>query len=337
MLGEQHTTREQRAWLLGQAIHTNDTELLDVFALGFKTEADFAAYLDQYFPNHRASDILHRRADLWTVGHFQALYVACWIYQPVEKGSFILALDARAQEIVRDAYRRLSWRMSSHLHGQFDAGSAGAGWSFLGGYNELLVQMESSERRNTRTELFLKCEGHRMWSFAHLSAWHTKRRTGAGNTANPQLHELAELHRYGILPRAAENFGKAYQKLLKRLGFGNKTVVTVQSVVAALQTQLPQWQAAPETLTIPEQIEHGQLAADLEELLDHARSLPSEDDPIVIALLRAESDIRGVIDTLLANTNSTSPQFYQEIRMSAQDLDATLEAFYTGLRGLQLL
>jgi hypothetical protein len=72
-------------------------------------------------------------AQQWQLPTFQALYVACWLHHPVEKGTYLIDLSGvpvGQMAILNAAYQQhLSGRRSSHLSG---AGrSAGAGWEFL--------------------------------------------------------------------------------------------------------------------------------------------------------------------------------------------------------------
>jgi hypothetical protein len=111
---------------------------------------------------------------------------------------------------ILNGHRYLDKRWSSHVSEQ-NARTAGQGFRFLQGYRELLVQIEGGF-------LFLKAEGHPANDVNHISSYFTKVRTGAGNMASVALNNLvrqrAEL---GITPRAAENYGKAYEALVKKL------------------------------------------------------------------------------------------------------------------------
>lgn len=88
----------------------------------------------------------------WTASDFHALYIACWIFYPVEKGTFMIPLTAQQRKNVKSGYQNLDprWTSPLHKHGR----SAAKGWKFLKGYGELLVQMEgvaSTRRRSSRT------------------------------------------------------------------------------------------------------------------------------------------------------------------------------------------
>ena len=81
-------------------------------------------------------------ASTWRVQSFHALFVACWVHHPVEKGTYMIelaGLTVSQRDTVQSAYKsRCSARKSSHLGGS--GRSASEKWGFLEGYKELLVQ-----------------------------------------------------------------------------------------------------------------------------------------------------------------------------------------------------
>jgi hypothetical protein len=127
---------------------------------------------------------------------FQALFVACWIYQPLEKGSYIIDFTDQQIKAINDKYfSKLKQRKSSHLEGS-NARSAGQGFSFLKGYEELLIQIPET----SPSSLMLKAEGHSAMTVAHALGYFKKKKTGTGETANPNLNNLARHHsRFGML------------------------------------------------------------------------------------------------------------------------------------------
>ena len=213
-------------------------QVSDIFGTGFQTTSGWKAMLD-HMPMKDVETLLARSGAWWTRECFQALYVACWIHHPVEKGSFMLQLRPSEYANVKDAYEGLlasggiTSRISSHLSGA--GASAHEGWAFLKGYEELLIQVEG-ERAGT-PYLFLKCEGHALSGFGlgtilHGVAWVKKELTGSGATASPALNKLAK-NSHSVEARAAENFSTSYKKLVKKLKLPGR-VTTVDQVVQAL-------------------------------------------------------------------------------------------------------
>jgi hypothetical protein len=136
--------------------------LKGVFSADFQTPQGWQNILEN-IPAGNVGGLLGLNGSWWSRANFQALYVACWIHHPVEKGTFMLALNQPEYYAnVKDAYERLlasgdlQSRPSSHLSGK--GASAHEGWRFLRGYEELLLQREVE---NTGAPyLLLKCEGH---------------------------------------------------------------------------------------------------------------------------------------------------------------------------------
>lgn len=169
-----------------------------------------------------------------TPATFQALYIACWIHQPVEKGSYMLSLQGLFMPLVKSAWDSLAFRWTSHLS---ETGrSAGEGYHFLKGYSELLVQLETDPGSRT-AYLFLKTEGHGAFSAAHISSFFNKLKTGKGNTQSEALHHFAQEGTLGITERAAENYSNEYAALLKNLDIKGK-VATAEEVIPAILSKL---------------------------------------------------------------------------------------------------
>src|SRR5262245_1070088 len=94
----------------------------DLFYEDFRTAAQWMAFIAKRFPNGVRSVLSKQHG--WSVKDFQALYVACWIYKPVVKGSYLLLLFDQHEAGVEKAYRKkLSSRMTSHLHGPTTKGA----------------------------------------------------------------------------------------------------------------------------------------------------------------------------------------------------------------------
>lgn len=193
--------------------------IADIFYEGFQTARRWRRFFRHHFRDG-VSTILDQDRDSWHRVDFQALYIACWTYKPVVKGSYMLRLDDDGLGDVQRAYKKkLKSRWSSHLNGNTDGGAdASKGWKFLRGYHELLVQIEPTPQG---TYLFLKCEGHPAVSYAHMKSWNHKRKHGVGLDVNADLLTLAsdDERNLGIKVRAAENYSPTYKNLMRQLGY----------------------------------------------------------------------------------------------------------------------
>jgi hypothetical protein len=307
--------------------------LKGVFAADFQTPQGWQNIL-RHIPGGNVGGLLGLNGSWWSRANFQALYVACWIHHPVEKGTFMLALDQpQYYANVKDAYDRLlasgdlQSRPSSHLSGQ--GASAHEGWRFLRGYEELLLQIEGE---NTGAPyLLLKCEGHplepgfSLSTILHGLSWAVKEVTGAGMTASPQLNQLSK-NSSNVEQRAAENFSKSYKKLLKSLKLKGKNV-TITDVV--------------ETLHQKAGFGHG-ISAQMKSnthLLGRAMLGPSG----YIALFKRQSgvlkkngvkfnsevekDLTDVANRMVATAVAHPQQHFNEVRVSATELNSSIQAF----------
>jgi hypothetical protein len=213
------------------AILANDPQIMPIFAPAFDTSQKWLNYLQANLVAARATNVdvteILDMPGVWHSDRFQALYVACWAYHPVEKGSYMIQLTPQQLTNAQNAAGKLTWRKSSHLEGTSRSARGGADFKFILGYGELLVMVHNGA-------LFLKMEGHAASSPAHLASWYTKNKTGAGNTASAALNNLATGGQWGIQQRGAENYGTAYKALLSALGFSGK-VTTVKQVMDKLQ------------------------------------------------------------------------------------------------------
>jgi len=232
---------------------------------------------------------------------------------------------------VRDAYTRLlssgelQSRPSSHL-GKAGA-SAHEGWSFLQGYGELLLQIEG-EASGT-PYLFLKCEGHPLEGVVstvkHLASWAVKAVTHAGSTASDALHELATDSPLVEL-RAAENFGKVYEKLHGKLGLHGK-MVTVTDVLNALWKKcgfpnpLPP-NATANTHALGKAMLGPQgIIAVFKKQAAQLKKAGIEFTP------ELEKELTQLANRLLATSTPHPEQHYHELRATAGDLTQALAAF----------
>lgn len=188
-----------------------------VFCTSFQSYHDFCQYLTTHFS--RTNVDVHatlKSADKVddAAAFFQALFVACWLYKPMEKGTYFLRMTSTESQAVKKAFEKLPTRKSSHLDGK--GRSAHKGFAFLKGYEELLVQWVPTEGRSY---VMLKCEGHTTGLgslYPHLKSWNHKRKTGAGLVANPTLNDVAKKNN-PIIERGAENFSNEYKTFLKSL------------------------------------------------------------------------------------------------------------------------
>ncbi len=306
-----------------------------VFGPPFQTRQGWIDVLDRNFPGWDVDILLKRAPGFWHRENFQALYVACWIFNPVEKGSYMLQLGPAPYRNVKDAYTALlqsgdlQSRISSHL-GKRGA-SAHDGWEFLEGYHELLVQIEGEP---AAPYLFLKCEGHAMdgaiSTLKHLLSWGVKIATGAGATASPALNNLAK-NSTTVELRAAENFSKAYKKVQKKLDLSGKEV-TVGEVVNGL------WRKCGFPNPLP--------AAVTSDTHSLGNAMLGQTGIIAVfrrqagALKKAGIDFTPTLETELTelaqrmmDTAVTHPQqHYHEVRVTPAELTQALAAFKTFMR-----
>lgn len=195
-------------------------QALPIFEAEFQTYDKFCKYLSKYFGAGNSVSVhtllKHTPPKTFKADYFQALYVACWLYKPMEKGTYFLRMTHSEAENVKKAFEQLPTRKSSHLDGK--GRSAHKGFAFLKGYEELLVQWVLT---NERTYLLLKCEGHTTGIggiVPHMQSWNHKRKHGVGLMSNPQLNALATQANSHIIERGAENFSKDYEAFLNQVG-----------------------------------------------------------------------------------------------------------------------
>ena len=211
-----------------------------IFGPDFQSYGDFCSYLEENFgPSYDIHNVWKTKKDnAWSEADFQALYVACWIYKPMEKGTYFVRMTPSEARQVKKGFEKLSTRKSSHLDGK--GRSAHKGWKFLKGYKELLVQWH---KMRDRDYLLLKAEGHTtgMSGIApHMKSWWHKKKTGAGLMANQDLNDLAQIKNSPIVARGAENFSNDYKDFLKTLGKarGNKKLANATTSVRDMLSTL---------------------------------------------------------------------------------------------------
>lgn len=324
--------------MIGQVIHfasmgapTARQMVQTVFGPAFQTPRGWADFLDTSIPMRDVGVLLKRSPAFWNRENFQALYVACWIFHPVEKGSYMLQLGPTEYQNVKGAYDRLlqsgelQARISSHLSKR--GASAHEGWGFLQGYAELLVQIEGE--RTGAPYLFLKCEGHAMdgmiSTLKHCTSWLVKIATGAGQTASPALNNLAKSSTT-VEARAAENFGKAYKKLQKKLGLSG-TEVTVGEVVAQL------WKKAGFTHAISAQTlanTHalGKAMLGPQGMIAVFRKQAAQLKKAGVSFTpELEKELTELAERMVATAAAHPQQHYHEVRVTPQELTQALTAF----------
>jgi hypothetical protein len=325
--------------VLIDAIRTGDQEIMQLFATPFDHYTKWVAYLKDYFgPGDDLS--ISRVLDMqerWHSDRFQALYIACWIYHPLEKGSYMIQLNDQQRANAEHSAGKLTWRKSSHLSATSHSARGGKDFKFIKGYGELLVLVEGNF-------LFLKMEGHAASSPSHLKSWVTKIRTGAGETSNQHLNDLTNDSKWGITQRGAENYSKPYKALLKELGFSGK-MVTFEMVIRALRKKLP-------TVHIPP----GEGAAALREYLKKLYTMINANhlvlrSTIYTPLMNARADLEGIINDLELDDRRMPAdgvdhmgvdRIFREMRIAPERIDRRLNKFYkavqqTSFQGVSLV
>lgn len=306
--------------------------LRGVFAEDFQNPTGWIAMLNN-MPGGDVETLLNRSGAWWTRACFQALYVACWIHHPVEKGAYMLALSPAHYGNVKDAYTRLlnsghlQSRISSHLSKR--GASAHDGWNFLKGYGELLLQIEG-ERENA-PYLYLKCEGHALESglslstILHGASWVKKTLTGSGATASVELKNLAKAST-NVEGRAAENFSKQYEKVLKQLGMSG-TMVTVEQVIEELYRRAgfngglpPQVKKNTHALGRAMQGPGGYIALFKRQKEVLKKNKVTFDESI-------EKELTELAARMVATAVAHPQQYFNEIRVMPTELTASLRAF----------
>jgi hypothetical protein len=300
----------------------------EVFGPRFHDLASWRSFLRGTL-NDNASSMLRAPTARWQVSSFQALFIACWIHKPVEKGTFminLMGLSVAQRDQIKEAYKkRLYGRKSSHLSGS--GRSASKGWEFLNGYHELLVQLEETRGK---PYMLLKAEGHTTGPsgvIPHLQSWVHKKKHGEGLMASEALNQLAKFTPM-VAGRAAENYGKAYKELLKEvLGFHGKEV-TIRDMIGVL-FEKANYHVYPASLTMTENNHEVGLA--LEHYCNDA-SIPGAGINFRIGGKVTDemiADLRLLADTLKADGDVFMPRVFNEVRVNPAEIDQSLNYFYT--------
>jgi hypothetical protein len=318
-----------QAAALGSTMARN--HLREVFGNDFQTPAGWSSML-AHMPGSRVGNMLDRRGAWWTRECFQALFVACWIHHPVEKGAFMINLSGNHFDNVQDAYNSLiasgamTTRMSSHLSKR--GASAHEGWDFLKGYGELLVQIEGV--KDVNSALFLKCEGHALESglslstVKHMASWVKKSVTGSGQTASQALNDWAGYSSV-VEGRAAENFSKSYEKLLGQLGLKSRST-TVEEMMEAMVRKLGIPSLPPHLKDNTHALGHamlgsrGYIAVFKSQRAELKKKGVDFDET-------AEKELNGIAERMTATASPQSAQHYNEIRVTPAEVDISLAKF----------
>lgn len=311
------------------AIRVNNPEIMSLFAPPFETSAKWKEYADQHLNAKSGPSIDHilNKTDRWHSIRFQALYIACWIYHPIEKGSYMIRLSPEQKKNAVASAGKLTWRKSSHLKNTSHSARGGTDFKFIKGYGELLVIVEGDY-------LFLKMEGHKATSPSHFSSWVEKKYTGSGLTANHHLNALSLDSSWGITQRGAENYGNGYKSLLKELKLSGKSV-SFSQLVDALNKKYP-------NITMPVGDNVTALRAYFKKYycFAEANNLVRR-STLYRPLMDARKDIDGILNDL-EKDNLRMPshdgkdhlgvdRIFREIRVSPQNINSALESFYAGI------
>jgi hypothetical protein len=331
---------------LAEAIRDDEPEVMRIFSDEFARGADWHRFMDSYGEPPDLEGILTEETG-WDdkptcLRRFQTIYIACWIYHPLEKGTFMLSLHGAKSNVER-GYQTLDRRWSSHLSKQ--ARSAGEGFTFLKGYNELLVQIEGDF-------LFLKAEGQRasgagiVSSARHLGGWVRKSVTGVGNTASRELNDLVVTRPdLGIRQRSAENYGKKYEALLKHLDLHGPLITIRLALDELIEECLQSADGAASFLTLLGENGFDRNLVNTQGLThrDMGRLLRNVVRPFMLQspetrlrkLIRhADNEIDGLIECLLSDLellDSRSSRYFHEVRTSPSNVTDALRDFAVSL------
>lgn len=334
---------------LAEAIRDDEPEVMRIFSDGFSSGADWRRFMGSYGEPPDLEGILngetgwdHKPTCLRT---FQSIYIACWIYHPLEKGTFMLSLDGAKSNVER-GYRTLDRRWSSHLSRQ--ARSAGEGFTFLKGYNELLVQIEGDF-------LFLKAEGQRasgagiVSSASHVGGWVRKSVTGVGNTASRELNDLvATRPDLGIRQRSAENYGKKYENLLKHLNLHGPRITIRLALDELILQCLKSVGGTTAFLALLGENGFDRNLVNTQGLThrDMGRLLRNVVIPFTLQsprarlhklITNADNEIDGLIQCLLSDLellDFRTPRYFHEVRTSPSNVTDALRDFAVSLNGI---
>jgi hypothetical protein len=321
---------------LASAIRDQVDEVTEIFETGFQRPQQWIKYIHKSFGTPPDVDSLINTAARWgdknqSLKSFQALFVACWICYPVEKGSYMIHLPGNQN--IPNGHNTLDTRWSSHVS-EKNARNASAGFEFLQGYRELLVQIEGDF-------LFLKAEGHSSMSLKHMASYVNKVRTGAGKTASPALNNFARQYPNLIAERAAENYGTAYEALLKKLKLTGKEIdvrtATDKMIKKCRKDDLTTFRALLVQAGLPPDTTDTQRYTNraighllTEVIIPFAKGL-SDKSKFGKQVQSAEDDLLGIAAKLWEDKGmwgfNTTPRLFQELRLRPDVITTGLQAF----------
>jgi len=352
-----------------EAILNRDQEIIPkVFKEDFQHPVRWLQYLEGHFgkaPVARIETILDKRPvieekaiisknverykDRWHAAGFQALYIACWVYQPLEKGSFMIKLTPQQLENARRSVKGMGTRTSSHLTAQSYTAAGGAlkHFGFIQGYDELLVILQDDW-------LFLKMEGESSSHPMHWGGFLNKAVTGHGFISNEYLNKLPENNIYGIVGRAAENYNSKYEELLKKLQVPNKQgrMVSLKEAKGKMVTIMDMFNALMREFDYREEAHskfrttYGFFNNSSNINVDGAiTELCSKGDnsgnrrlkELSIALRAAKNDIKGIVESVRAASRRMPKhgnevdidQIFHEVRVEPSEINKSLNEFLT--------
>jgi hypothetical protein len=274
------------------------------------------------FLGSKIRDSIEGNLNRWSVGHFQAYFMLCWLHHPSEKGSYMIDLrnvDVKKMESVMksELSKRLFWPLPGSSHFSRCGYSARQGWGFLNHYNELLVQIEEIRGRHF---LFLKAEGHTTRGFdavQHCLSLLVKR------SPSKELHAIAD--DTFVAKRVAENFSGGYKTLLSKLKLKGK-FVTIFEMIQSLHNRLHAEHAGEFKNELPMTISDGQLSAELKKFhkLDMEHEILKK-----IGLSREEvEEVRMDFEKIAGLLETTTPDLafsrvFCEVQVTPSDLEST--------------
>ena len=326
----------QIAALIQSRSESDQQIVRNVFRSRFRDIRSFRNFLKSTLQTNVSSQ-LRGSLGQWSIKSFQALFIACWVHHPLEKGSYMIDLSQLAEsqrQIIQTACKEfLTPRKSSHLSG---AGrSAKKGWEFLKGYRELLVQYEST--RGTEY-LFLKAEGHGTGITGvapHISSYFHKEKHGIGHTASAALNTLVSSGNplVTIEGRAAENYANGYKKLLRDVLKLRGRKVTVRDMIP----QLYQHAGFPRPTGDLANLSNREVGESLNRFCRHVgnqRARPASLMPATGSTgasdITAEmiKDLQSLAQTLIQDGDGQINRVFREIRVAPDVVDRSLTTFY---------
>lgn len=274
------------------------------------------------FLGSKIKDSIEGNLNRWSVGHFQAYFMLCWLHHPSEKGSYMIDLRnanvPKMESVIKEnLIKRSYWPVPGSSHFSREGYSARQGWGFLNHYNELLVQLEEIRGRPF---LFLKAEGHTTHGFdaiQHCVSLIVKR--------SPSKELTAIADDTFVAKRVAENFSSGYKTFLSKLNLKGK-FITVLEMVQTLYDRLRTENTGVAKTELPMTISDEQLSDELKKVLklDMEHRILEK-----IGLDREEvEEVRKDIEKIAGLLETTTPDLafsrvFCEVQVTPRDLEST--------------